>query len=83
MKRRAALLTLIGLPATAAAVAASQQSTAVPPGMSPGADVLSGDAIGFEVEHEGRDGIVKGRFVVKVDGQWKEIQLAPRLRIVR
>ena len=45
--------------------------------------VLSGSDIGFKVEGEGRDGAVKGRFMVKVDGAWKEIELAPRFRLVR
>ena len=82
MKRRALLfggLGMIGIGALRAQVEAQEKIVAP---LHP-EKTLSGEDIGFRVEGEGRQGAVKGRFMVKVDGQWKEIELSPRFRIVR
>ena len=81
MKRRELLIGGLGVLGIGATRAVSAQGTVVPPQALE--KTLSGDDIGFRVEGEGRGGAVKGRFVVKVDGQWKEIELSPRFRIVR
>jgi hypothetical protein len=82
MKRRALLatgLSAVGIGGLTAAFKAQERIvTPLQPDRT-----LSGDDIGFRVEGEGRDGAVKGRFMVKVDGAWKEIELSPRFRIVR
>ena len=82
MTRRALFAVLAGIPA-GAAIAAAQEKVVPAPVMPPRDTVVSGDAIGFRIDEGGRNGAVKGRFVVKVDGGWREIELTPRIRIAR
>ena len=82
MRKRLAVVLAIALAATLGA-ALGAQSQIVQPGAPKPDHVVSGPDIGFKVEGTGREGAVKGRFVVKVDGVWKEIELVPRIRLVR
>lgn len=86
MKPRALLLALLWVVSIAGAVTISAQvvQRVVPPGHVDQVQVLTGEDLGFRVEgHASGEGAVRGRFVVKVDGTWREIELMSRIRTVR
>lgn len=77
--RRLSLLALVWLLSMfAVGTWASGQAppqTALPPAQDDPARIISGNDIGFRVEDVKNNRLV-GRFVVRVNGQWREVQEA-------